>query len=99
MMPIIERFLIHFFSSGMLLLATHFLLRAEWRRLGWVIGDKRAAVVFTIICALPTALIPPLREAFDVAAGQPLLKAVTDYVSWFAGAGVASWLAYRISSR
>ena len=99
MIHMLERFVIHFASSGMLVMITYFLLRSLWRRLVWRILEKRQAVVFAVICAVPTAFIPPLREAFDVAAGQPLLKAVTDYISWFAGAGVASWLAYRISNR
>ncbi len=93
---IIIRFFLHFISSAFFVLATYLYAQWEWRRLGWYIRGRRAAMVFAVICSLPTAFIPPLREAFDVAAGQPVLKAVTDYISWFLGSSMASWMIYRL---
>lgn len=94
---LVERFLIHFASSAFFILGSWLLSRWGWRKLGWSVTTASQLLAFTIICAMPTALIPPLREAFDVAAGQPLLKAVTDYISWFSGAAVASFFLYTLN--
>jgi hypothetical protein len=93
---IILRFLLHCIASAFFVLLTYLYAQWEWRQLGWFVRGRRAAIVFAVICALPTAFLPPLREALDVAAGQPVLKAVTDYISWFLGSGVASWMVYRL---
>jgi hypothetical protein len=39
--------------------------------------------------------ITATREAWDVAHGQPLIKAFTDYASWIVGAGFSAWGLYR----
>jgi hypothetical protein len=36
-----------------------------------------------------------MREAWDVANGQPLVKVVTDYMSWLLGTGFGAWGLHR----
>jgi hypothetical protein len=93
---ILFRFGLHFLAAGFISACTYAVCSWLWRKLDWPLRRQAQQVVFLIFTCLPVALIPSLREAFDVAAGQPILKAATDYVSWFAGTGFMAWLLYRI---
>ena len=108
---ILARFGLHFMASFMLVVFSYVALRWWWGRLEWRLDTvgmstevlQRAlrvwrwrGITFAVLCAIPSAFIPPMREIFDVAAGGLLLKSITDYVSWFGGSGVASWLLYRL---
>ena len=48
-----------------------------------------------VYAAITTFALTALREAFDVAYGQPLFKAPVDYASWCLGLAVGSWALYR----
>ena len=96
MMHIIDRFLIHLFASGGISLAAIFALRMAQRRLrcGWLptqlLGQCSAVAIVVFTVAV-------LREAYDVARGQSLAKAVCDYASWAGGCGCSAWAIIRIS--
>lgn len=96
MKHLLARFALHFISAGFIVLVSSSVLWAVWRRLDWHVRSRPQYLAFLILVAIPTAALPSLREAFDVAAGQTLLKAVLDYVSWFSGAGLSCWLLYRL---
>ena len=95
---IIERGAIHLLCSCFLTLAAFTALR-YWRNHNrkagvWLSGDKLHLLV---VSALAVWALSTLREPFDVAAGQSTVKAVTDFISWLAGCGVAVWGLYRFS--
>jgi ABC-type Mn2+/Zn2+ transport system permease subunit len=91
---IFERFVIHFVSACSLVLMAFFFIAwlARRYRIEWIPGslESRLAVSAGIVCLLST-----YREAYDVAHGQILFKAFTDYVSWLLGCGCAAWGLYR----
>ena len=97
MLHIIDRFVIHFFSSAGILLCALFALRWAERRwkLSWLPYTFKTQL---IVAALAVFAISTLREAFDVYNGQLLIKAVTDYISWLTGLGCSVYALYRIRS-
>ncbi len=94
---ILDRGIIHFFSSAGVLLCCFCVLRFVHRKKqwAWLPGEFRAQLLFAAICVFAGSA---LREAFDVAGGQSLAKAVTDYLSWFLGCGVSTWGLWRLRS-
>lgn len=86
---ILERFVIHFTSATSLVLVMFMLLRSLARHgyTNWL-PTWRASL---IVAALFVFAVSTTREAYDVANGQPLVKAFTDYASWLLGCGVAAW--------
>lgn len=96
MRHLLLRFGLHFIAASFIVLASSAVLWSVWRRLDWHIRSSKQYLAFLVIVAIPSAALPALREVFDVAAGQSLLKAVSDYVSWFSGATFSCWLLYRL---
>ena len=96
MLNIIERFLIHFFASGGILLATVFALRTAYRRTrySWLPSTLFTQCLVLSICIFAAAA---LREAYDVSQGGTLIKSVFDYVSWAGGCGCSAWAIIRIN--
>lgn len=95
MLHILERGVIHFFASGSLVLAT-FLLYSYWSKRNtkaseWLPNGK-SLLAFS---ALSVFAIASLREPIDVALGQTVTKAITDFTSWILGTGVSAWGLYR----
>lgn len=86
MLHIAERFLIHFFSSAGLVLAAFHLLGWLQRRSRFVPEGWRARLA---LAGLAVFAVSTLREAYDVHAGQSLLKAVADYLSWLSGTALS----------
>lgn len=84
---IIERSIIHIFSAGTVYLG--FCIGYEWFR------RKFSKAMDQILPGLLAILIIYLREPFDVAHGQSLLKAVIDPISWAAGIAGVWWLIRR----
>ena len=93
---ILERAMIHFFSATSLVLVVFMLLRSLARRKAarWLPTSWKASLV---MAALLVFAISTMREAYDVANGQVLVKAFTDYISWCAGCGVAVWGLFRFA--
>lgn len=94
---VVERAIIHFFSSGGVYLIAvwgFWLLerRARWwpQLRGWWEFILPAAFSFLFIS---------LREVFDVGAGGAALKSVCDWLSWAAGLGASAWALYRLAPR
>lgn len=92
---IVDRFIIHFFSSAGLVLATAHGIRVLTkilRNTDWLPAEWKMRLVLSglLVFAFST-----LREAHDIANGQPLIKAYTDYASWLLGCGFSVWGLYR----
>lgn len=91
---IVDRFLIHFFmSAGFLMIAVYgfyWLTRIRWLPAlhGWWAYIVPAMVSFILIS---------FREVFDVANGQLVVKAVTDWASWILGMGVSIFGLFRMT--
>ncbi len=83
MIHIIERALTHILMSGSVYLIGFFALHWAMR--------KNAKRTMQILPGLLCAALIGWREAYDVAQGQPLLKAYTDYASWLIGMALAIW--------
>jgi len=96
MLHAIDRFVVHFFSSAGALLLALFTFRYLCRRLDvdWLPSRLPAQIVFV---ALGVFSFATLREAWDVAHGQVLAKAITDYVSWGAGLGCSAYGLLQLS--
>ena len=94
LMHILDRFVIHFFASMSLVMLMFFALRVTSRKLKsfWLPDNWKQHLLFAAIVVFTFAT---LREPRDVANGQSVAKAVTDYVSWLAGCGVSAWGLYR----
>jgi len=94
---ILGRALLHFVSSTFAVLALFFALRFLFRKKPsrWFSAERLHLLVTS---ALFVAAAASLREPFDVAAGQTTVKAVCDFVSWYAGVGVTVWALYRFGS-
>jgi len=96
MLHILERALIHFFSSSGIVLCAYFLLGHIQRRVHFAfLSTLREQRLFT--AALCVFAVSTMREAYDVAHSQALLKAFTDYASWLLGCGFSVFGLYRIS--
>jgi hypothetical protein len=93
LLHILDRFFIHFFASTSLVLLAATGVRVAAKKL------PRFAPPYwmhqLVIAALLVFAFSTLREAVDVAHGQPLVKAFTDYASWLLGSGVSVWAIYR----
>ena len=88
----LERAIVHFASSAMLVGLVAYALHQGTRYSAWLPGDLEPTVLLagTIVFAVAV-----LREAYDVWRGQSLTKAVTDYVSWACGCAFSAWGLYR----
>ena len=94
---ILERFVIHFFSSaGVYLIALWGFWLLE-RKVSW--WPKPRGWWELILPALLSFLFISFREVFDVAGGGPVAKSVSDWISWSAGLGAALWALYRLTPR
>lgn len=94
LLHILDRAFIHFYMAAgfllMTLVAWEYATRKFrwWPRLnGWGAYAIPAFVIFTLIS---------FREVFDVHNGQPLVKAITDWISWISGMAAAIWGLHRI---
>lgn len=98
MLHILERFLIHFFSSAGVLLCAVFAYATIVRRLPkaatWLPSETfKKRMVFLSVVIL---LVAFAREAWDVHKGQVIAKAFTDYASWALGLGCSIWAIVRV---
>ncbi len=90
---ILDRFAIHFVSATALVLCAATALRVAAKRWSqWLPADWRHRLV---IAGLTVFAISTMREAWDVAHGQLLIKAFVDYASWVCGCGFGVWGLYR----
>lgn len=80
---ILDRAFIHIFSATAVYLIAFMALRYALRR--------NAKWTVKIVPALIAIGFIGWREAYDVAHGQPLIKAYTDYASWTIGMTLAIW--------
>lgn len=93
---ILERGVIHLFSAMGLVVGVFFGLQSLHRRklmAGWLpsnVGGRLVLAGFLVFGLTAT------REAWDVANGQPIVKALTDYLSWALGLGLGIWATYRL---
>ena len=96
MAHILNRALIHFFASCGIVVCSLFIVQTLARRFKWpwLPGTLQPQLVFVAVCVFAVAA---LCEAFDVAAGQSIGKAVADYASWAAGCGCSVWALWRIA--
>lgn len=94
LLHIIDRGTIHFFSSMSLVMLAFFAFRTAARRShsAWLPAAWRQHLLFAAVAVFA---VSTLREAYDVANGQPLVKAFTDYGSWLLGCGASAWGLYR----
>jgi hypothetical protein len=97
MAHILERFIIHFFSSCAITLMVFFVLR-YWgqhnRKVPMFISGRHGHLVVT--AALIVFAFATLREPFDIAlGGQVWYKAIFDQASWLLGCATAAWGLYR----
>lgn len=93
LLHILDRFAVHFFASMSLVLLAFFAVRHFTPKArGWLPDEwkEQLALAGLLVFAFST-----LREAWDVAHGQTLLKAFTDYASWLLGCGGSVWGLYR----
>lgn len=84
---ILERAIIHIFSALTVYVGLSIVLE-------WCFRKHRDWTIKLMPALLGIGFIG-WREAYDVANGQPLLKAYTDYVSWAIGMACAIWLIRR----
>lgn len=91
----LDRALIHFFASAGIVLVSLIVLRFVQRKKAWpwLPTGFQAQLVFV---AVSVFAVSALREAFDVAAGQGVAKAVSDYASWAIGCGCSVWGLWRL---
>ena len=92
---VVDRFIIHFSSSPGLLLMSSVLWRTASRKNRQSKFFPRSMEQTLVYASVSTFALTTLREAFDVAHGQPLFKAPIDYASWAIGLGVGVWALYR----
>mgnify|MGYP001610261558 CR=1 FL=1 len=85
---ILERALLHIVASTFLVVAAYFFNRFAQRKWPeWIPIGVAGLLVFSLI---------PLREAYDVGAGQPVIKALTDQLSWLLGTAGSAYAIYRL---
>jgi hypothetical protein len=97
---ILERAGLHFICSFALVMASFFALKfwATHNRKVWK-WFSTPELVFLMVAALSVWSLSTLREPYDVANKQPLVKAFTDFGSWFIGCATAAWGLYRFRGR
>jgi hypothetical protein len=97
---IMDRFVIHFFSSaGLVLLLVHILGYIRRRvpdSVQWIPETIMQRLVVAALCVFAGSA---LREGYDVSRGQPLAKAVTDHISWLLGTAMSVWAIYRLPKK
>ena len=93
-MHILDRAVIHFFSSCGICLCAFIVLHWVQRKkqLSWLPATVQAQLVLVAVAVFAGST---LREAYDVNAGQSLGKAVADYLSWAAGVTCSIWGLWR----
>lgn len=98
MAHIADRFIIHFFASGGVVLCALFALQYFRRKTksDWLPEKDQAQLTFVALGVFAAAA---LREAWDVHNGQTVLKACFDYASWFLGCGLTAYGLYRQKRR
>jgi hypothetical protein len=91
---ILDRCAIHFASATSLVLMLAIAYRYAYRRTQspWLPHSMPETLVYS---GLTLFAASTLREAWDVANGQSVLKAFTDYLSWLLGSGFGVWGLYR----
>lgn len=91
---IMERASIHFASATSLVMITAVWVRFLQRKTHskWLPKSMYQTLIYA---GLTVFAISTMREAYDVAHGQPLVKAFTDYASWLVGTGFGAWGLYR----
>ena len=93
----LERSVIHFFSSaGVYLIALWGFWMLERKCRWW---PELRGWWELILPAVASFLFISFREAFDVSAGDPVVKSVFDWISWVCGLGVSVWAMYRLTPR
>ena len=94
---ILERSVIHFFSSaGVYLIALWGFWMLE-RKVKW--WPELKGWLELIAPVVATFLFLSFREIFDVNAGGSVVKSICDWLSWFVGLGVSAWALYRLTPR
>ena len=97
---ILDRSAFHFTSAVTLVLMSSIIIRTIKRLLikinskkeGWLPDSMQNTL---IMAALFVFSFSTLREAWDVARGQLLIKAFIDYFSWFLGVVSGCWWLHR----
>ena len=96
---ILDRFIIHLFSSAAVLMLAQVgfvYLERRWAKFPrWLLRGW----FFFIVPGMFAFLLIASREIYDVAVGNPPLKSYFDYLSWILGIGLASWGRLRTSRR
>lgn len=95
---ILDRGSIHFTASTTLVLMVAVLIRAAWRQGRYTVLSQwmpRGMRQTLVVSGLVVWSLSILREASDVAHGQPLVKAFTDNFSWLVGVCFSCWALYR----
>ena len=94
---ILDRFVIHFFASTSLVALAFFFIR-------WIVRKLQSSHPVDLMRWFPIVLsgllvfaVSATREAVDVANGQPLIKAFTDYLSWFLGCAASVYAIHRLT--
>lgn len=97
MLHALDRAIIHFFSSAGVCLCAFFALHYVQRRKQWpwLPSLVQPQLLFVAVCVFAGTA---LREAYDVAQGQPLWKAFSDNLSWLCGCAVSVWGLWRFRS-
>ena len=97
MMHALDRALIHFFASAGIVLLSLFVLRFVQKKKAWpwLPVMLQAQLVFVGVCVFA---VSALREAYDVAQGQSMAKAISDYASWALGCLASIWGLWRFRS-
>jgi hypothetical protein len=90
---IIDRSLIHLFSSIGCVVSMFFTLRSIARhKRDWPIPEKINIQLF--ICCLLVVLVAFIREPFDVSQGDPAYKSYIDLSAWMVGC-IASYIGIK----
>jgi hypothetical protein len=90
----LQRYVLHIFHSPAFYLLSvavfYWLVRKfHWRRMqGWWALIAPAVFIFIFISG---------REIWDVSAGDPVWKSITDWSSWITGLGLTVWGVYRLT--
>lgn len=97
MIHILSRFVLHFACSAFILLAFFYTLRYWLRRNSrlprWISSDHTHLL---ITCALLVMALLPLREPYDIWAGNnSFIKSIFDQLSWYIGAACGVWGLHR----
>lgn len=97
MLHALDRAIIHFFSSAGICLCAFFALHYVQRKKAWpwLPSLVQPQLLFVAVCVFAGTA---LREAWDVAQGQSVAKAISDYASWALGCGVSVWGLWRFRS-